>query len=334
MKKKNLLVMLPVLFALTLTGCNPPSTAIESAPTVTSPASTPPIETSAPVTTTAVPSSSSPKASPVENVQVLDALNNLTVVAESGSDTYDRDAFNHWTSKNTTGCDTRYAVLVEESISKAVTSGCTVVSGEWLSVYDGQKVTDPKKLDIDHMVPLKEAWESGASQWDATKREAFANDLSYADSLVAVTAGSNRSKSDRDPAGYLPTDASNRCSYVSKWVAVKTRWNLTLDAQEKAAISSQLKNCGSDVSMPNAGEATASGIMGGNPTNADTTPAEVIAPAPAAPVAPVAPVAGADDPKFTSCKAALAAGYGPYTKADPEYGWYRDGDGDGIVCEK
>lgn len=336
MKKKSLIIALPMMFALALTGCTKPDSAPESAPATSAPATSQATETGAPTpsATASVTTSSSATATATQeatapqSIQAMEALNALVVAAESGSDTYERDYFNHWVSKNGTGCDTRFAVLVEESTTKAVTSGCTVVSGNWNSVYDGKTITDPKTLDIDHMVPLKEAWESGASLWDAAKRESYANDLAFADSLVAVTAASNRSKSDRDPAGYLPTDASNKCSYVSKWIAVKTRWNMTVDAQEKAAITNQLNSCGSGEQIPS--------VVKADPSS-DVAPEPAQAAVPAAP-APVAapPVAGTDgnDPKYTSCSAALAGGFGPYTKGEPEYDWYRDGDGDGTVCEK
>jgi hypothetical protein len=75
---------------------------------------------------------------------------------------------------------------------------CALTGGEWLSYYDGKTVTDPSRLDIDHMVPLAEAWDSGAAEWTAERREAYANDLGAEHSLVAVTAKSNRSKGDKD----------------------------------------------------------------------------------------------------------------------------------------
>lgn len=326
MNKKSLLITLPMMIALALTGCGSTDVGTKEIQNAeTSQSATP---TTAPVTPDT--SQSANQVAPVTEVpssgSAVEALNKLVVADEADSDAYERDLFNHWVSKNSTGCDTRVAVLVEESLTKATLSGCTVTSGEWKSVYDGKTVTDPKTLDIDHMIPLKEAWESGASKWDSTAREAFANDMAYSESLVAVTAASNRSKSDRDPAGYLPTDNSYRCSYVSKWITVKTKWKMTVDAQEKSAIQTVLNTCGNDTSVSNVEAAPA-----------NETPVAPVAEAPvAAPVAPVAPVAGTDgnDPKFASCKAATAGGYGPYTKGEPEYEFYRDGDNDGTVCEK
>ncbi|HEX7474251.1 MAG TPA: HNH endonuclease family protein, partial [Candidatus Limnocylindrales bacterium] len=98
---------------------------------------------------------------------------------------------------------------------------------------------DSSKLDIDHVVPLAEAWDSGAYRWDAARRRAFANDLGVSWSLIAVSAASNRSKGDKDPAEWLPPLASYRCQYLAVWVAIKTRWNLAVDAAEKSAIAGE-----------------------------------------------------------------------------------------------
>lgn len=127
-------------------------------------------------------------------------LGQLTVRAEAGGSTYDRAAFRHWTDADGDGCTTRAEVLiVESSVTTSRSGTCTITSGRWTSYDDGVVTTVASELDIDHMIPLKEAWISGASGWTATRREAFANDLGYALSLVAVSASSNRSKADRDP---------------------------------------------------------------------------------------------------------------------------------------
>ncbi|GGR66029.1 hypothetical protein GCM10010282_68810 [Streptomyces roseolus] len=82
--------------------------------------------------------------------------------------------------------------------------GCKLSGGQRPSYCDGQEVTDPGKLDIDHMVPLAEAWDSGASAWDAKRREAYANDQDATASLVAVTARTDRQKADQDSATWMP----------------------------------------------------------------------------------------------------------------------------------
>ena len=156
---------------------------------------------------------------------------------------YKRTLFKHWVGTGN-GCDSRKSVIISEAIVKPkVESGCKLVGGEWLSIYDNVKVTDAGKLDVDHMVPLAEAWDSGASAWDAAKKEMYANDQTDPRHLIAVTGASNRSKSDQDPAEWMPTNKSYTCEYINNWISIKVRWSLTIDAKEKAAIESNLKGC-------------------------------------------------------------------------------------------
>lgn len=170
------------------------------------------------------------------------ALNLLKVENESRTG-YVRSKFKHWDSTGN-GCDSRKSVIISEAIIKPkVESGCKIVGGEWLSVYDNIKVTEASKLDVDHVVPLAEAWDSGASMWDATRRELYANDQTDSRHLIAVTGSSNRSKSDQDPAEWMPTNKSYYCEYLTNWVSIKTRWGLSVDKKEKDFIASQLKLC-------------------------------------------------------------------------------------------
>ncbi|MGW6741695.1 HNH endonuclease family protein [Streptomyces sp. NPDC055025] len=153
-------------------------------------------------------------------------------------DGYKRTAFRHWVDADRDGCTTRAEVLIDESQTPPVVgAGCKVTTGEWLSYYDGVTVTDPAGLDIDHMVPLAEAWDSGASAWTAEKREQYANDLTADRSLVAVTAKTNRSKADQDPSTWMPPRAGARCQYLADWVSTKLRWALTVDSAERAALT-------------------------------------------------------------------------------------------------
>jgi len=159
----------------------------------------------------------------------------------SGSTTYSRKAFKHWITQ-ADGCSTREAVLIIEAVS-GTRQGCAVIGGTWVSLYDGAQTTDPGSFDIDHMVPLKEAWVSGASEWSPAKRQAFANDLGYIDSLIAVSASSNRGKGDRDPARWMPPNPAVHCTYVAAWVAVKYRWGLAIDDDERQKVDSVLASC-------------------------------------------------------------------------------------------
>lgn len=176
----------------------------------------------------------------------LRVLNSLPVSPERG-DGYDRDLFRHWSDLDGDGCDTREEVLAIERAAGQV-RGCRVVDGVWVSRYDGRRTTQSRTFDIDHMVALKEAWDSGAWRWDARTREAFANDQGYAGSLIAVTAGSNRSKSDRDPTEWLPEQ--DVCWYAKTWVAVKYRWRLAVDAAEKSTLTRILRGCPPLMNVP------------------------------------------------------------------------------------
>lgn len=171
-------------------------------------------------------------------------LNHLTVAAEHATG-YQRSKFTLWVDADHDGCDTRREVLIAEAVVKpAVRSGCTLTGGRWTSKYDGVSTTDPSTFDIDHLVPLAEAWQSGAWRWDANTRMRYANDLGYAADLVAVTAHTNRSKGDREPQAWLPPRASFDCTYMAWWVAVKWRWQLRANAAEKSFLTTRLSACG------------------------------------------------------------------------------------------
>lgn len=177
--------------------------------------------------------------------EAADLLAQLVVAPEGPDDDYDRKLFPHWVTGDDRGCDTRSLVLQEESISLAQVDfpGCVVVAGDWVSPYDGVEVDDPAELDIDHVVPLAEAWRSGAHAWDDDDRRAFANDLDNPGALVAVTATTNRAKGDADPADWRPPDESIWCDYATDWITVKVQWELTVDEDEHAALVEMLATC-------------------------------------------------------------------------------------------
>ena len=135
-------------------------------------------------------------------------------------------------------------MLIAESVAAPlVGSRCSLTGGAWVSPYDGIRFTASGKLDIDHVVPLAEAWDSGAWSWTPQRREAYANDLGVPYALIAVSASTNREKGDQDPAQWLPPLASFDCTYVVDWVAVKTRWDLAVDPAEHQALTSLAGEC-------------------------------------------------------------------------------------------
>ncbi len=258
-----------------------------------------------------VSATSAPAATKVDPIRILNAL---PVSAEAGAG-YNRDLFRHWSDLDGDGCDTREEVLIEERISGNV-RGCKVVNGTWYSIYDGKRTNNSSTFDIDHFVPLKEAWDSGAWRWDSNTRQRFANDLGYAPSLVAVSASSNRSKSDRDPADWLPQ--RERCSYARSWIGVKFRWRLSVDSIEKRTLTRILQGCKAKMAVPSRA------AIGRDPQSGSQ---------PSTPNTPSRPDS-TTDPRYSTCGEAIAAGFGPYQKGkDPEYDWYIDRDSDGFVCE-
>ena len=172
---------------------------------------------------------------------LMTAISDLTVASEVRTG-YDRDLFPHWIDADGDGCSTRNEVLLAEADDPVtVGSGCSLSGGRWFSYYDRVSWTNPSDIDIDHMVPLAEAWDSGARTWTSTVRRDFANDLGDYRSLVAVTDNVNQAKGDQDPGTWLPQ--YDQCRYLREFVAVKHRWRLTVDSSEKAAMTSLASSC-------------------------------------------------------------------------------------------
>ncbi|MXW76235.1 MAG: HNH endonuclease [Acidimicrobiaceae bacterium] len=207
---------------------------------------------------------------------LLSRLEALAVQPERRSG-YDRDLFDHWVDADGDRCDARREVLIAEAVvTPRVGASCSLSGGQWYSVYDGATEQGTGRgFDVDHLVPLAEAWDSGAYAWDSATRRRYANDLGYAHSLVAVSASSNRQKGAGDPADWLPPLVSSRCWYAEAWIAVKTRWELSVDSAELAALRSLVSQC--QDSQLGSGPAQASPISAAStpeptPTTTATTP--------------------------------------------------------------
>jgi hypothetical protein len=178
--------------------------------------------------------------SPIEPALAADEIQIRTAPERIGG--YDRKLFKHWIDADKNGCDTRKEVLIAEAIVKPKKGPkCVLKGGRWISAYDGKTFKKDSGLDVDHVVPLAEAWRSGAWAWTARQRQDFANDLSDPRALIAVSASSNRSKSDRDPKTWLPT--KGKCTYIESWVAIKVRYSLTFDTGELSVIQSYFTSC-------------------------------------------------------------------------------------------
>jgi hypothetical protein len=168
-------------------------------------------------------------------------LDGLAVAGQKSMAGYSRDRFPHWRIV-AAGCDTRDEVLKRDGSNVTVGKDCKITGGTWLSLYDTKTFTDPQQLDIDHMVPLANAWRSGADTWTDEKRSDFANDMTRPQ-LIAVSLNTNRSKGDQDPSTWKPPSQSFYCEYAQRWIAVKTYWKLTITDREKAALREMLGTC-------------------------------------------------------------------------------------------
>ena len=172
------------------------------------------------------------------------------VVAEDKTTGYNRSLFKHWIDADKDGCNTRAEVLIEEAVVKPkIGPKCKLIGGKWFSSYDGKTITNASQLDVDHLVPLAEAWRSGAWKWTAAQRQAYANDLGNSEILIAVTLTTNRSKGDKDPSLWIPS--KDECAYTENWVAVKNKYSLTYDEKEAAKLVSVLNGCGRNATSYN-----------------------------------------------------------------------------------
>jgi hypothetical protein len=192
----------------------------------------------------AVAPTAGPASAATSTMSTRSMLGQLLTTSEHAAG-YDRAKFTLWTDADHDGCDTRDEVLIQEATTGPhVGAGCALTGGKWRSPYDGVTTDDPSTFDIDHLVPLNEAWQSGAWTWSAATRTAYANDLSYRADLIAVTAHENRSKGDREPQDWMPDRTAYACIYLKHWVAVKWRWHLTVNATERSFLTSKLTTCG------------------------------------------------------------------------------------------
>ncbi|GAB1820130.1 HNH endonuclease family protein [Herbidospora sp. RD11066] len=173
--------------------------------------------------------------------EAANQLGALEVAEERNASTYDRVLFPHWATVEGT-CNARETVLKRDGVNVVTDAGCRATSGSWHSPYDGGIWTLQSDVDIDHMVPLKEAWRSGAWAWTTERRKQFANDLT-GPQLWAVTDNVNQAKGDKDPSVWRPPLREFWCEYAKSWIAVKHAYSLSIQPAEKAALLDMLLTC-------------------------------------------------------------------------------------------
>ena len=179
-------------------------------------------------------------------IEALVALNNLEVKGRAPKSGYARSQFPHWSDPDRNGCDARNDTLKRDltNISyKVGTRECKVIAGQLLDPFSGKVITfsaTKAVIDIDHVVALSNAWQTGAAYFDKNKRSQIANDPL---NLLAVDAKLNRKKGDGDAATWLPPNKTFRCEYVGLQIAVKAKYGLWVTAAEKTAMKKVLQAC-------------------------------------------------------------------------------------------
>ena len=243
---------------------------------------------------------------------------------------YTRSAFGvAWADTDHNGCDQRDDALWRASLQRATRpDGCKVTSAFVTDVYTNKVIhyvrggAYSQGLDIDHVVPLGNAWATGIQYESASIRERLATDPL---NLLAVDPSENRVKSDSNAASWLPPARNYWCSYVARQIAVKKKYGLWVVPPERTAMLNVLAACPlRRIPMGGLPYPSASELRPGSGPTTPTTSKST----------PVTPSSGGLDPHFATCGAAKAAGYGPYVRGkDPEYAWYRDANNNGVVCE-
>ena len=316
-------ILTGVLIAVTailLIGCSPE---LETSPAQVTSRDRPTANTTA--TSSATPTTQ-PTNTPAQSAPPSPADLQITIAPVPGNlPAYNRYDWKHWTDADGDCQDARQEVLVAESLATPSFKSdrrCRVTSGQWLAPFTGTVVTDPGKLDIDHMVPLGNAHRSGAWEWTAERKRLYANYLADPQHLIAVTASANRSKGARGPEDWKPDDRSYWCQYAVDWLTIKDDWDLTVTLREIDAITGMLDTC---ANPPNLLLSDGDAPIVPRPTNGPHYPTDT----------PTATT-------YSSCDDARAAGQARVQGAKGSGQGFpksvvpsaRDGDADGIFCEK
>jgi uncharacterized protein DUF1524/excalibur calcium-binding domain-containing protein len=207
---------------------------------------------SGPASVTATAPSTAAGAPPPPSADESSSLLRKLTVAPAGSMAgYSRDEFPHWASDAANygwrepdgSCDVRDAALIRDGQGVRIDGDCYMTAGTWPDPYTGKTMTDPSEVDIDHVVPLANAWRSGASSaaWSTSDREVYANDPEV---LLSTDAGANRTKGDKGPEAWRPPNRGYWCEYARRWIWIKSDWRLSVNPAEKSALRQMLGTCG------------------------------------------------------------------------------------------
>ena len=283
-----------------------------------------PRETATPVKTSPATPMLTPTPEPTPTPPETKILIITVAAVPAGIPEYDRSEWKHWVDEDGDCQDARQEVLIAESLEPVeyeTDRECRVESGRWWAPHLGHHLENPRHIDVDHHVPLKNAHLSGGWAWDAERKEEYANHLEDPDHLVAISARHNRSKGARGPEEWAPPDNDLWCQYATDWAEIKERWGLTMTPVESAIVMDMLGTCEDPVRF-----------------EVETRDAVEVK------VGVHKPTAEPDEQGqvYGSCEEAAAAGEervqgsrgGGQGFPEAMVPSARDGDGDGIVCER
>ena len=247
---------------------------------------------------------------------------------------YDRDSFNEGLDLDEDCIRTRHEVLIEEATDPVTmsVSGCSVAVGGWYDPFTARSTTDPRDLQVDHVVSLSDAWHSGAWAWSSGQKTEFSNDLS---NLNAIWGSENQRKSNLGPSQYVPLNESQTCAYLVQYAEVKVSWRLSITTADYEATAAGLENCSSsDAGQRPAPASTGTGLLAVTTTSLprleDTVPTSGSSQGCHPAYAPCIPNLEGDS---LNC-GDLGADQKPVRVIEPAVDPFRlDGDNDGVGCE-
>ena len=299
------------IIALAAVGCGDGGTQVEERPEARPTPSPFPTVAATPDPTATVPATMVPMG-PQLSIAVAPVISDLPK--------YDRGEWRHWADEDRDCQDARQEVLIAESetpVKYTNDDRCRVASGSWEGPFTGEFFIDPGSLDVDHMVPLANAHRSGGWAWSEDKKREYANDLTYEGHLIAVQASANRAKGSKGPDDWKPPDLTYWCQYAIDWITIKNAWELTATESEADALSDMLNTCEPSQSVA---------VVRVESSAPDVSPSPI-------------PVSGET---YASCDEAEDAGE-PRVRGSKGDGRgfpaekvpsARDGDSDGVVCER
>ena len=291
---------------------NPGVTAVPTP--VTNPATS--VPTTAVATSTPAPIPTTTPASTKEPALPTTTLTIAVVPVPSEIPEYSRSQWKHWADDDEDCQDARQEVLIAESLREVTFESakmCRVETGRWYGAFTGTYVESPGDLDVDHLVPLKNAHLSGGWRWEPTRKAEYANYLDDADHLIAVTARANRSKGAKGPEEWRPADEGYWCEYAVNWTEVKAQWGLTMTRDESRGVLEMLEGCEDPVKVVELRV-----MAEPDPTKKPESSA-------------YGSCEEADAAGATRVQGGQGGGRGFPKELVPSA---RDGDGDGVVCER